>query len=136
MIGLDTNIIIRYVMRDDEPQAQAADTLIEGFTAQDPGCISHITLVEVWWVLTRVYKLKDADVAAFLDTLLNTASLALQNPDLVHKALRAVKTNHADFADALIAAVDADAGCTETKTFDTKAAKRAGMTLLNPKAHQ
>ena len=130
MIGLDTNVIVRYVMRDDPAQTKAADALIEGFTARDPGYVSHITLVEVWWVLTRVYKLKDADVAAFFDNLLNTASLLTQNPDFVHKALRAVKTNHADFADALIVTVSADDGCTETKTFDIQAAQRAGMTLL------
>ena len=130
MIGLDTNVIIRYAMRDDPAQTAQADRLIEGFTAQDPGYISHITLVEVWWVLTRTYKLKDADVASFLDSLLNAASLEVQEPDLVHKALRAVRTNHADFADALIAVVSTDDGCTEVKTFDVKAAQRAGMSLL------
>ena len=130
MIGLDTNVIIRYAMRDDPAQTARADRLIEGFTAQSPGYISHITLVEVWWVLTRTYRLKSADVASFIDNLLNTASLEVQKPDLVHKALRAVRTNHADFADALITAVSTDDGCTEVTTFDVKAAQRAGMTLL------
>jgi len=130
MIGFDTNVVIRYAMRDDLEQTAKADILIEGFTAQAPGYISHITLVEVWWVLTRTYKLKNADVASFIDNLLNTASLEVQKPDLVHQALRAVRTNHADFADALIAAVSTDDGCTEIKTFDVKAAQRAGMTLL------
>jgi len=130
MIGLDTNVIIRYAMRDDPAQTAQADRLIEGFTAQDPGYISHVTLVEVWWVLTRTYKLKNADVASFLDSLLSAASLEVQKPDLVHKALRAVRTHRADFADALIAVVSTDDGCTEVKTFDVKAAQRAGMTLL------
>jgi len=130
MIGLDTNVIIRYVMRDNPAQATTADRLIEGFTPQNPGYVSHITLVEVWWVLTRVYKRKDAEVALFIDSLLNTASLLVQKPDLVHKALRAVTTNHADFADALIAAVSTDDGCAEIKTFHIEAAQRTGMTLL------
>jgi predicted nucleic-acid-binding protein len=81
-------------------------------------------------VLTSVYKRTDGAIAALIDRLLASATLTVQAPDIVHAALRAVVSERADFADALIASVDAASGCAETKTFDRKAADRAGMTLL------
>jgi predicted nucleic-acid-binding protein len=130
VIGLDTNVLVRYSIRDDPSQARLADTLIDGFTADDPGYVSHVTLAELWWVLTSSYRQDRGTVAAFIDQLLCASTLALQAPDVVHAALRAVDTAGADFADALIAATGASDGCSQTMTFDRKAARGAGMTLL------
>jgi predicted nucleic-acid-binding protein len=130
VIGLDTNVLVRYVVRDDTEQTLAADALIDGFTTTDPGYVSHVTLVELWWVLTSTYKQDTAAVAALIDQLVAAATITVQAPDVVHAALRAVLSNRADFADAVIAGVGAAGGCAQTKTFDRRAAGRAGMTLL------
>jgi predicted nucleic-acid-binding protein len=130
VIGLDTNVLVRYAIRDDATQARMADRLIEACTADDPGHVSHVALVELWWVLTSAYGQDRLRVAAFIDRLLTTATIAVQSPDLVHAALRAVNADGADFADAMIAVTDAADGCDRTMTFDRKAARRAGMTLL------
>jgi predicted nucleic-acid-binding protein len=130
VIGLDTNVLIRYIIRDDEDQTGLADSMIDGFTVEEPGYVSHIVLVEMWWVLTSAYGQDRRMVAALIDRLLAVATVVVENPDLVHAALRAVTANGADFADAMIGATGASAGCTQTSTFDKRAAARAGLTLL------
>lgn len=129
MIGLDTNVIVRYIMRDDDLQTRAADALIDSFTPADPGYLSHVALAELWWVLASAYRQDRQHIARLINQLLLTDTLVVPAPDLVHQALRAVTTG-ADFADALIAATGAADGCGHTMTFDAKAAARAGMTRL------
>ncbi|MCL2595170.1 MAG: PIN domain-containing protein [Promicromonosporaceae bacterium] len=130
MIGLDTNVIIRYAMRDDEKQTFLADQLIDGLTPESPGYLSQVILAETWWVLTRRYQLTPAEVSTFIRQLLESSTLISQNPDLTYIALRAVDKQGADFANALAAAISQSDGRSEMMTFDAKAAKRAGMTLL------
>ena len=130
MIGLDTNIVIRYVMQDDPDQAAKATALMEGLTRDDPGFISQVSIVEIVWVLSSAYKLKRQQIAGLLDHLLNTEALRMDGAEEVWRALRVYQTSRADFADCLIERTAQTAGCARTMTFDIRAARTAGMILL------
>ena len=130
MTGLDTNVLVRYVMQDDPRQSPRATRLIESLSAEEPGFVSVVTLVELVWVLSGSYGLARAQVATVLETLLHSKELAIDHADLVTRALKRFGTAGADFADALIERIGAAAGCPVTMTFDTGAAKASGMTLV------
>ena len=130
MTGLDTNVLVRYVMQDDPKQAEEASRLIESLTPESPGFVPVVALVELVWVLSSCYDLTREQVGQALDALLRTKEIVLDRADQVAQALRAFRASAADFADCLIERTAAAAGCKETMTFDTGAAKRAGMTLI------
>ena len=130
MIGLDTNVLVRYVMQDDARQSLRATKLIESLSADEPGFVPVVALVELVWVLSDSYGLSRAQVAALLDGLLRSKELVLDRADLVTQALNRYRAAAVDFADALIERIAAAAGCPATMTFDAGAAKAAGMTLV------
>ncbi len=130
MIGLDTNVLVRYLMQDDPRQAEKASRLIESLTPESPGFVTVVALVELVWVLSSCYDLTREQIAQALDALLRTKEIVLDRADQVAQALRTFRASAADFADCLIERTAAAAGCEQTMTFDTGAAKRAGMTLI------
>ena len=130
MIGLDTNILVRYVAQDDAKQSLRATRLIESLTAEAPGYVGLVAVVELVWVLTGCYDSSREEVAAVLETLLRAKELVLADADAVWKALRLFKQGKADFADCLIERCGALAGCSHTATFDRDAAKHCGMKLV------
>jgi len=124
MIGIDTNILIRYLTQDDPVQSAHATRIIERvFSEEDPGFISLVTIAETVWVLRSIYGLSDPAIAAVVERTLRTRSLAIQNERQVATAMLALKSGTASFDDALIGALGAWAGCTTTLTFDRKAAR-------------
>ena len=130
MIALDTNVLVRYVMQDDPRQSARATRLIESLTAEDPGFVPVVALVELVWVLSGSYALNRAQVTTVLETLLRSKELVVDRADLVTQALQRFSARHADFADALIERTANAAGCTATMSFDTGAVKAASMTLV------
>jgi predicted nucleic-acid-binding protein len=130
MIGLDTNVLVRYVMQDDPKQSQKASRLIESLTPEAPGFVPLATLVELVWVLTSCYELTREQVAQALEGLLRAREIVLERAEQISQALRTFGTSGADFADCLIERTAAAAGCAKTMTFDTGGAKLAGMTLI------
>jgi predicted nucleic-acid-binding protein len=130
LIGLDTNVLVRYVMQDDARQSARASQLIESLNADEPGFLPVVTVVELVWVLTGSYGLARAQVATVLETLLRSKELVVDRADLVSQALGRYASGGADFADALIERIAAAAGCSATMTFDTGAAKSASMSLV------
>ena len=130
MIGLDTNVLVRYVMQDDPKQSEKASRFIESLTPETPGFVPLVALVELAWVLTSCYGLTREQVAQALDALLRAKEIVLERAEQVSQALRAFGSSSADFADCLIERIAAAAGCEKTMTFDTGAAKGAGMTLI------
>jgi len=131
MIGLDTNVVVRYIMQDDAKQASVATKLIEGLTGDVPGFIPLVSVVELVWVLSASFDLKRADIAKVLEVLLRSRQLVVDQAEHVVRALRAYETGSADFADCLIERTAAAAGCDRTVTFDVSASKSAGMVLLD-----
>jgi predicted nucleic-acid-binding protein len=130
MIGLDTNVLVRYIMQDDAKQAAKAAALVESLTVEVPGFVSLVSVVELGWVLSSSYGLTREQVAQTLDLLLRTKQMVVDRADQVLSALRVFKGGTADFADCLIERTAASAGCDRTMTFDAGAAKTAGMTLI------
>ena len=130
MIGLDTNVIVRYVMQDDPKQSQKATRLIEALSSDAPGFVPLVAVVEIAWVLTSCYDLKREQVAEAIGGILRSKEFVVDRAEQVAQALRVYKTGSADFADCLIERGSTSAGCDRTMTFDTSAAKTAGMTLI------
>jgi predicted nucleic-acid-binding protein len=130
MIGLDTNVLVRYIMQDDAKQASLATRLVESLSAEAPGFLPLVAVVELAWVLSSAYDLDRAQLVEAFEGVLRTKELVIERAEVVWKALRAFQSVNADFADCLIAHSAASAGCEKTMTFDRGAAKSAGMTLL------
>ncbi len=130
MTGLDTNVLVRYVMQDDARQSARATRLIESLSAEEPGFVALVAVLELAWVLAGSYGLGRAQVAAVLESLLRSKELVVDRADLVAQALSRFRDAGADFADALLERIAAAAGCPVTMTFDAGAAKAAGMTLV------
>ena len=123
MIGLDSNVLVRYIVQDAPEQATAATRLIEGqCTERSPGHVNLVVLVELVWVLTRAYRYGRGDVARVVLQLLRTAEFDIEDSDAVWAALREFEVGKADFADYLIARRNRDSGCARTYTFDRRAA--------------
>ena len=130
MIGLDTNVLVRYVMQDDPKQSARASRLIESLTPEAPGFVPIVALVELVWVLTSCYDLTREQIAQALDGLLRAKEIVLEQAEQVSQALRTFGASGADFADCLIERTAVAAGCGKTMTFDTGAVKFAGMALI------
>lgn len=130
MIGLDTNVLVRYVTQDDPVQSAKASELIESLTATSPGFISLVSIVELVWVLQSCYQSAKSDVVTVLETLLRTRELTVEHAEVIWQALRRFMANKADFADCLIERCAHAAGCEYTATFDQNAVKAAGMKRL------
>jgi predicted nucleic-acid-binding protein len=130
MIGLDTNVLVRYIMQDDPKQSNKASALIESLNADNPGFITLVSIVELYWVLTTSYELTGQQVKQALEALLRTKQIIVDRADQVLRALRVFDGGKADFADCLIERTAVSAGCEQTMTFDVGAAKHAGMTLI------
>ena len=131
MIGLDTNVVIRYLVQDDKKQSAAATRFIEkSLTTDVPGYINHITLCEIVWVLQRCYDVTKQQLRDIIEGLLTTKQIIVENVEVAWKALRAYDANSADFCDALIGQANIHSGCEHTVTFDKKAASLPGFDLL------
>lgn len=130
MTGLDTNVLVRYVMQDDPRQSLRATRLIESLRAEEPGFVPVVVLVELVWVLTGSYGLARSQLAMVLGKLLRSKELVVDRAELVAQALKRYIDDGADFADALIERQAAAAGCSITVTFDAGAVKAAAMTLV------
>ena len=131
MIGLDTNVLVRYVAQDDAKQSPKATRLIESLSADAPGYVSIVSIIELVWVLTGCYKSTKGEICEVLETLLRTKEIVVAHADTVWKALRLFKEGKADFADCLIERSANEAGCSYTATFDRDAAAYSGMKLVD-----
>jgi predicted nucleic-acid-binding protein len=124
MRGIDTNILVHFLTRDDETQAaRAAEILTQECSEEAPGFLTSIVMAELVWTLSRVYKYSREDIAKALDILLNAKELRFEYPDETHYAARLFAAGSGDFADALIGAIALRQGCTDTITFDRKATR-------------
>ena len=131
MIGLDTNILVRYFTQDDPVQSYKATVLIEQrLTEQSPGFVSIVTLAETVWVLERFYRLKKQEIAIVIERILGADALLVEHEAEVATALTAVWEGRGSFADALVGAINNQAGCSRTLTFDQKALRLPGFELL------
>jgi predicted nucleic-acid-binding protein len=124
MIGLDTNILVRYLTQDDPIQsARATEILERRLNLRNPGFVSIVAMAEMVWVLDRAYSLPAPEIAKAIERMLQVEVLVIENEQEVFAAMVALKHETCSFSDALIAELGAKAGCTLTLTFDRKAAR-------------
>ncbi len=130
MIGLDTNILVRYLTQDDPVQSAKATEILEKRLSKDnPGYISVIVMAETVWVLDRAYGIAAQEIAAAIEGILQTEVLVVESEQDVFTAMLSYKAGEGAFADVLIGALATRAGCSYTLTFDRKAARLPGFAL-------
>lgn len=137
MIGVDTNVLVRFLTQDDPEQALLASRFLENHCSRhNPGLINRIVLCELVWVLETAYDYPRTTVADVLERLFRTAQLVLEEPENTWSALRAYREGKADFADCLLGLINRSAGCEITVTLDRKAARLPYFTLLDRTAER
>lgn len=124
MIGLDTNVILRFLLQDDPTQTPQVNQILESQLSESkPGFINVATVLEVVWVLRSLLKQTPAQIATLIENLLTSDSLEVHNEQQVFEAAFALKRGTGEFEDALIGALNSWSGCSHTLTFDRGAAK-------------
>lgn len=126
VLGVDTNVLVRFFVRDDAEQFALAEKLI-GQAGREDLFISPIVMVELGWVLRQGYKFSRGEVNAVLEGMAESMQFRLGMRELVVNALALSRRSGAEFSDALIALLDAEAGCAATVTFDIKARRLPQM---------
>ena len=122
MRGLDTNVLLRLLLRDDEAQANAADRFVEtACSAEAPCLINRVVLVEAVWVLHSGYGYAREQVAAIVENILRAEVFSVENTPEAWAALKDYRTSRADFADCLIGRTNRAQGADSTATFDKAA---------------
>lgn len=130
MIGLDTNILVRYFVQDDPVQSQTATEIVEQrLTEQNPGFISIVVMTETVWVLDRAYRFAATVIATAVERMLQADVFVVEREAQVFRAMIVLREGLGSFADALISALAFDAGCSATLTFDREAARLPGFRL-------
>ena len=130
MIGMDTNVLVRYIMQDDVRQSPLATRFVESLSTAAPGFVPLVSVVELAWVLSSAYGLERSQLVAALEGLLRTKEIVVERAETVWRALRLYQGSNADFADCMIERSAASAGCGWTVTFDRGAVKGCGMKLV------
>ena len=124
MLGLDTNVLVRFLVRDHEAQFERARRLIKREVgSQEKVLISLMVLLETEWVLRSRYRLQKTRIIDAISGLLEATELELEDEPAVEEALYLWKESAVDFADCLIGAHHRRLGCRATATFDARAVK-------------
>jgi predicted nucleic-acid-binding protein len=129
MIGLDTNVLVRFLTHDDPAQTPVAIKLMRSLSPSSPGFVSLVALAELTWVLASLYKIEKSEVELVVENLLRSDALVLEQSEIVWQALRKFKICNAGFSDCLLERCGHAAECLYTFTFD-KRSVAAGMRLL------
>ena len=129
MIGIDTNVLVRYLVRDDPVQTPRAERLLNACTPADPAFVNRVVLCEVAWVLRDVYRYPRALIADAMERVLMIGGFVVEDARLAWSALHEFRNSRADFADCLLGLVNREVGCRTTYTFDGAA---ANLTMFAP----
>ena len=128
MLGIDTNVLVRFLVRDDEAQFDKARRLIRREVAAGRSvCVSQLVVLETEWVLRSRYAMPKMAIIAAFSGLLNAADVQFEDEPAIEEALFVWKDSAADFADCLIGARNRRLGCRATATFDVKASTLPGF---------
>ncbi len=133
MIALDTNVVVRYLVRDDLQQAEAARVLLESLTAERPGYVCREVAVELVWVLERAYRFSRQHIAAVLEELVSTEELVIESADDVAQSAFRYPASGTGFSDLMVLAAARRSGAHPLYTFDQQASWLEGVTLLRPR---
>lgn len=127
MIGLDTNVVVRFLTQDDPEQSARASALIAGLSEGEPGFLCREVMVELVWVLERAYGLSRPEIAGAVDRLLSAQEIVVEAADRVGLAVDRYRQGGTGFSDQMIALAAQDAGCRVVFSFDRKAVGQGSM---------
>lgn len=128
MLGIDTNVLVRFLVRDDESQFETARRLIKREVAAGRRVfVSQLVLLETEWVLRSRYGLQKAEILGTISALLDAADVQFEDEPAIEEALFVWKDRSVGFVDCLIGARNKRLGCSATATFDAKAARLPGF---------
>ena len=128
MLGIDTNVLVRFLVRDDDVQFEKVRKLIKREIAAGRRVfINQLVLMETEWVLRSRYVVPKTQIIEAISGLLNATDVQFEDESAIEEALFIWKDSTADFADCLIGAKNRRMGCRATATFDVKAAKLPGF---------
>lgn len=131
MVGLDTNVLVRYLVADDAEQAERASAAIgQALVSGEKVAVSLLTILETEWVLRSRYVLAKETVIAAFRMLLEVHDLTIEWEETLERSLFLYENHPADFADCLMAANYTSLGCSTMLTFDRKAALLSGVDLV------
>ena len=132
MIGIDTNILVRYLTQDDETQLMIASRIINQYEDKPESIfISNIVLCELIWVLERGYKYNKKEIVNALQAILSTIEFTFEYHEILWLCLSDYEKFTADFSDILLGKISKLHGCEYTVTFDSKAAALKGFKYAN-----
>lgn len=118
MIGLDTNMLVDYIMQDDAKQSPKATKIAKPLGGVKSGYATTVAMVELVWVLSVSFELARSHIGQALDGIIRTKQFKIEKADQVIRALRVFKGGKSDFADCLIERFVDSAGCEKNITFD------------------
>jgi predicted nucleic-acid-binding protein len=131
MIGVDTNVLVRFFVRDDMRQGASAERFMNERTTDDPAFVSVVAIVELAWALEQIYQYQRQQIVSAVALLLGSGNVVVEDEELVKAAIAEVSAVNITVVDCLIARIALEAGATSTVTFDRDAARRVpGMELL------
>lgn len=131
MRGIDTNVLVRYLMQDDGPQARLANRFFDDLVGTGDRCaVGAVVLCELVWVLRGAYGFDRKTVVATLERLLSVGQIEMIDRDVIVAALARYRRGPGDFADHVIGESNRQAGCTATVTFDRKLQREPTFQLL------
>jgi len=129
--GIDTNVIVRYIVQDDPEQSAIATQFIDNLCKDDNVIfISGMMLCELVWVLESTYNYPKESIAEVLEKILRTREFHIHQPEILWNAYHDYKKMNIDFSDSYIAHLNAANECEYTVTFDKKATRLSAFKLL------
>ena len=131
MIAIDTNVLVRFLTRDDPEQAARVRALFATLSAENPAFVCREVVLELVWVLGYSYNFSRTEIAGALEGLLAAVELEVEDADVVSSALRDYVSEAADFADLMILGATRKRGAVPLVTFDTRAARINGVKLVD-----
>jgi predicted nucleic-acid-binding protein len=126
MIGLDTNILVRQITRDDAKQTPVAEAILDRATESSLR-VNLVVLAEIAWVLHRAYRYDNAAILAAIERILGGWEYSIEREELAREALANAHAANCGYADSLIELINREAGATATLTFDIRATRLPGM---------
>lgn len=128
MIGVDTNVLARFLVRDDPAQTETATAFFHRAESRGESLyVSQVVMCELVWVLSSAYRFPRDRIVDVLEQLLRTRQLSFEEPRRIREATDHYRARGGDFADQLIKAACLDAGCGAVVTFETRLQRQAGF---------
>ena len=131
MIAIDTNVLVRFLVGDDQEQAKSAGEFLGTLEPRDPGLVCREVMVELVWVLERTYGFRHSQIAAAVEELIDSSEIVFEDVDRVRIALHEYRSSGFDFSDLMIRSIATELGAGHVVTFDRKFAQASNVNLVD-----